>query len=131
MTELCNLDYLAARYAQEIVGGRGELKPAEVSNVLTKGLGVLQEEGVYACFLYFLGRGERVGQICTEGMTRLLVEASLARTRPSGRGPEELLSWVTTAITGDLRKTILAKQLLEQMLIYARYGAEAQKQAAD
>ncbi len=43
---------LAAQYAQKIVADG----KAEIENLITKSLGVLQEQGVYACMLFLLSR---------------------------------------------------------------------------
>jgi len=51
MTDL-NLDRLAAQYAQKIVhDGQSGLE-----NLITKTLGVLQEQGVYTCLLFLFSR---------------------------------------------------------------------------
>jgi len=35
------------------------------------------------------------------------------------------LKYITDKVTTDLERLLLAKEVLEQMLIYARYGAKA------
>jgi hypothetical protein len=47
-----NLDRLAAERAQEIIRRTNDKKAGDVDNAITKSLGVLQENGIYACFLY-------------------------------------------------------------------------------
>lgn len=51
-----NLDRLAAKYAQQIIANTKAKKASDIDNTITKALGVLQEDGVYACFLYLLAK---------------------------------------------------------------------------
>ena len=66
-----NLDRLAALHAQSIVSRTKDVQDGDrlatkqsardVDNVVTKALGVLQEDGVYACALYLLSRSRGKG----------------------------------------------------------------------
>jgi hypothetical protein len=47
-----NLDRLAAQHAQAVVQSGDQ----NIETTVTKALGVLQEHGVYACFLYLLAK---------------------------------------------------------------------------
>ena len=47
-----NLDQLVAQYAQKIIRDGG----ADIENLITKTLGVLQEQSVYACLLFLFSR---------------------------------------------------------------------------
>ena len=67
-----NLDYLAAQYAQTIIQKTQDKKPSDVENTMTKALGVLQEDGVYACFLYLLAREKENGAVVVDEMLNLL-----------------------------------------------------------
>src|SRR6266702_2722175 len=62
-----NLDLYAAEAAQGIISntkthkvkGKDELiKPGDVENLATKTLGILQENGIYAAYLYLYSRSE-------------------------------------------------------------------------
>ena len=119
-TSIQNLDYLAAQYAQKLIGKLG--KNAE--NPVTKALGVLQENGVYACFLYLYAR-EKEGGIIAAKMVDLLNKI-LPEGEQIRKNPKEILEDVADKITGKgIERLLLARELLEQMLIYARYGAKA------
>lgn len=116
-----NLDYLAAKHAQEIVRAlSADPKKAEIS--ITKTLGVLQENGVYACFLYLLAkekekeRGKEIIRQMRELLNALGIE----------NAPADDLEYARE-ITKDLFTLLPAKEALEQMLIYARYGAKARQ----
>ncbi len=65
-----NLDLIAARTAQDIIRYTEGQKATDVDNLLTKSLGVLQENGVYAVFLYLYSRSNSTEKPIAEG-TRL------------------------------------------------------------
>ncbi|OAB62042.1 hypothetical protein AY599_22845 [Leptolyngbya valderiana BDU 20041] len=129
-----NLDRLAAEHAQAIIDNtidntKGR-KAGDVENTVTKALGVLQEDGVYACFLYLLAREKENGEAVVLEMLNLLEGLGFGWTKPQKDGkddlsPDAVLKHITKHITQDLDRLLLAKETLEQMLIYARYGAKA------
>jgi len=110
-----NLDYLAARYAQNVVKDNAD------ENLITKALGVLQENGVYACCLYLLANQDKT---IVPQMLALLEAIGLPEL-PASNKPADVLDYVAGPITANLPNLLLAKEVLEQMLIYARYGAKA------
>lgn len=102
----------------------------KLENLITKSLGVLQENGLYAFFLYLAYRQQEKGtkEIAKEideqaqGLLRdenvgLLKSGSL----PNGEQKYNKIR----QLTEDLEKLLLARRLIEQMLIYARYHAKA------
>jgi len=93
-------------------------------------LGVLQENGVYACFLYLLAKEKDNGRIVVDEMLNLLDGLGFGWGKPSGTGVEQILQYILDKVSGGseqtgLERLLLAKETLEQMLIYARYGAKA------
>ena len=56
VAEHLNLDRLAAQRAQQVIERTKGQKHTDVDNTATKALGVLQENGIYACALYLLSR---------------------------------------------------------------------------
>ena len=120
-----NLDKLAAERAQEIIKRTADKKASEVDNTITKALGVLQENGVYACFLYLLAKEGENGRVVVDEMLSLLEGLGFGWNKPSNDNAEEILKHITEKVTVDLERLLLAKETLEQMLIYARYGAKA------
>lgn len=112
-----NLDYLAAQHAQAIVQAlKSDPKKAEIT--LTKTLGVLQENGVYACFLYVLAREKDASGHILPQMRALLTALGIQNELPDDLEYAKKL-------TGDLPTLLLAREALERLLIYARYGAKA------
>ncbi len=121
-----NLDRLAAKYAQEVIKNS---KDIDIENTVTKALGVLQENGVYACFLYLLAKeNEKVEKVVVNNMLGLLDELNFGWGKPNNPSDnKEVLEYIINKVTVDLERLLLAKETLEQMLIYARYGAKACK----
>lgn len=127
MTPLTNLDQLAALYAQEMVK-KG--KPVTVlERLVTKTLGVLQAQGVYAMILYLLSRSgeeEKIAPIiCNEcyALIKELPEFS-GISVPSDK--KKILEFYSSNdILGKIDTLLLIRDLYEQTLIYARYGAKA------
>ena len=137
-----NLDWHAAQAGQEIIkttktrrnkGEEKEIKARDVENLVTKALGVLQENGVYAVLLYLYSRNESEQHIAKPIRVQLLELTKLLKLSPptgSKEKPvdikaEEVLKFLTDNICNDLDSLLLVKQLWEQALIYARYGAKA------
>lgn len=120
------LDYFAAQHAQEIIKtlSADSKKAKELENSLTKTLGVLQEHGVYACFLYLYAREKEIGETTVAHLLNLL--KSLGLGEPQNQQQENVLLWLQN-LTGNLPRLLLAREALEQMLIYARYGAKARQ----
>lgn len=122
-----NLDYQAARRAQELIGATAQWKAKEVDNTVTKALGVLQEDGVYACFLYLLAREKERGRAVIAAMLDLLNDLGLQGLPAATAAPDRLLDDIAQNVTQDLPTLLLAREALERMLIYARYGAKARQ----
>ena len=116
-----NLDYLTAKHARQLIDALPNAKEAE--NTITKTLGVLQENGVYACFLYLRANGK---DTIINGMLDLLKTLDIGNP-PETNAPQDVLKYIADDITADLHRLLLAKEALEQMLIYARYHAKAQQ----
>ncbi len=127
MTSLTNLDQLAALYAQEMVKKGKHVTVLE--RLVTKTLGVLQAQGVYAMMLYLLSRSgeeEKIAPIiCNEcyALIKELPEFS-GISVPSDK--KKILEFYSSNdILGKIDTLLLIRDLYEQTLIYARYGAKA------
>lgn len=127
-----NLDRLAAQTAQAIITNTKDKKANDVENTVTKALGVLQEDGIYACFLYLLAKEKENGKVVIEEMLNLLEGLRFGWSKPMENGkvdlrPDVVLKYITDHVTQDLERLLLTKETLEQLLIYARYGAKARE----
>ena len=120
-----NLDLESAKAAQKIITETKESKASEVENIITKTLGVLQENGVYACILFLCSRNSDSDNVVR---TKLLEMTKLLKLEPpNGDKAEDVLGFLTDNICKDIDILLLTKQLWEQTLIYARYGAKARE----
>ncbi|MEG4942457.1 hypothetical protein [Microcoleus sp. F4-D5] len=127
-----NLDRLAAKKAQAFIANTKSQKASDVENTVTKTLGVLQEDGVYACLLYLLAKEKDNGKAVVAEMLNLLEELGFGWNKPMNNGQIDLrseivLKHITDNVTQNLERLLLTKETLEQMLIYARYGAKARQ----
>ncbi len=137
---LVNLDYLAAKYAQEIVAElvdkrvqqeSVDIKKAKSSadNTVTKALGVLQEHGVYACFLYLFAKEKENSKAVVPRMLEILREIGIPDPpSKAGKGSVDsrgTLAHISEHVTSDLELLLLARDALERLLVYARYGIKA------
>jgi hypothetical protein len=128
-----NLDLLAARAAQGIVGATASQKAKEVDNLVTKSLGVLQENGVYAGLLYLYSRSSEADRTIAEKVREQLLglTGELGQPQPDARDHEAALRFMADHVCNDLDTLLLVKQVWEQTLIYARYGAKARDKAGE
>ena len=118
-----NLDALCARCAQAIVRRSGPTRNKELEGRLNNALGVLQEDGFYAFYLFLKYKkldqasgGEREGWPVWQELAGLLGDEKVGAPL-TGSGEAAVVS-----MTEDLQRLLLAKQLAERTLIYARYG---------
>jgi len=125
-----HLDWLAAHYAQNVIAKTKGEKPSNVDNTVTKALGILQENGIYACALFLKSRPQNEknrADVLMAEMLHLLEELGFGWGLPRSSGAQDVLQHLSDkVIGGNLERLLLAKETLEQMLVYARYGAKAQ-----
>jgi hypothetical protein len=113
-----NLDLACAKLGEDLARiARSEDK------LLTAALGVLDEQGPYACFLYLQARECKAGKQITECATKLLSKILHAET--NAEKPLQFLQ----DLAMNLDQLLFARDLLRQALIYARYHAKARNEA--
>lgn len=119
-----NLDQLCAKYGWQMAKEVHDAIKRQAENHITKSLGVLQEDGVYAFFLYQASRGSREkpgAERLQEQAAKFLKEVGIQAFQNAA----DPLKAVREHLTNNLDQLLLAKRLLEQALIYARYHAKA------
>lgn len=143
-----NLDLKCAGLGQELAGNN------DVSEkLLTDALGVLEEQGLYAAFLYFLSRSDKDREAANQVLSTLyktlneifeLPEApptkypeSRAGSRNGRKGGKNhdrkkqehdaTLSAISK-LSKDLDDLLLARELVRQALVYGRYHIKARGQ---
>lgn len=114
-----NLDLACASLGSELAG----IQNVE-EKLLNNTLSVLEEQGVYAFFLYLKARGGQPGgQIATKCHEFLRKRPA---TKPLLTGNQnDVLEHIRSGLANDLDGLLLARDLLRQVLIYARYHAKA------
>lgn len=130
-----NLDLKCAELSSKIISETKDKKLAE--NVITKTLGVLESNGVYACLLYLFSRkrnkeGEITGKIAekilealagVDGIPAFDINEFKADINDSGK---KTLQYIRKNLCNNIDSLLLVKKIWEQILIYARYEAKAE-----
>jgi hypothetical protein len=130
---MINLDKIAAERAQAIVSGAPKVDVME--RLVTKALGVLQEQGVYALVIFLFSRNTDeadAGKIICWNLYLTLAALpiydgiddlkTLIESKPVAKTGLEFFS---THVLNDLDQLLLVRDLFEQTLTYARYNAKA------
>lgn len=111
-SRIINLDHLCAEFGQKIASAKID------EDMIREALGVLQEDGVYACFLYLLSKSER------EQLKNILAEFLRQKKFIANDVTKENIHTTIGAIADSLDNIFFVKFLLERVLIYARYHAK-------
>jgi hypothetical protein len=119
-----NLDQLCAKYGWQMADKSTRPSARMPKTTSPNPWACLQEDGVYAFFLYQASRGqrERAGADKIARSSQRTVERGWDQGFENAGDP---LAAVRDHLAGDLDQLLLAKRLLEQALIYARYHAKA------
>ena len=138
MSKDVNLDFLCARYGQEIVKSiesmEREVRKSDIENMLQKSLGILQEDGIYAFTVYLDSEGafkddadgrdkEKVVKGILKNVWSLLSDTGIALV--NGECMRDVVYTGLQRLSEDLDKLFLAKDLIEKCMVYARYHAKA------
>ena len=122
-----NLDSRCAQFGYDLVkavapgGSLAKGDKPKLEHIITKSLGVLQENGVYAFFLHLEYRLKELGAESVKSRSlRLLGHADVSLLAPNNDHFAAV-----HRLTENLDSLLLARQLIEQTLIYARYHAKA------
>jgi hypothetical protein len=116
-----NLDAACAKLGAKLAAGGTK----DTENSITKALGVLEEQGVYALFLYLHAREKDWGKKTSAELATFLREQPSKQNALLGtiksNEPFDALQQLAT----DLDQLLFARDLLHRALIYARYHAKA------
>lgn len=123
-----NLDLEAARISQELIKDTTGKESKNVENLITKTLGVLQENGVYACMLFLYSRSNSEKEIAENIRRKLMKMTDFGGEKsPDSDDSKKILEFLTNYICNNIDTLLLTKQLWEQALIYSRYGVKARE----
>lgn len=126
-----NLDRLCAKAGDDLARAVNGVfnDPKRVETLLTKALGVVQEQGLYAFFLFLASRGTaetRGAEKIRDGGVKLLQEAGLVANNVSA--PQVLASLrKDDGLLARLDDLVLGVELISRALTYARFHAKAIK----
>lgn len=115
MKSVNNLDAQCAHYGFNLA------EKVKDDTLITKTLGVLQEQGVYAVFLYLTSKEKK--ENAAKHLWRFLKDDSvglLTGDWDPNKWPENLHQ-----LLNNIDDLFFARSLMEQMLIYARYHAKS------
>lgn len=107
------LDMKCAEYGYIIAASNNE-------TLIRKSLGILQEDGVYAFFLYLASQKEN--DFMSNAYKLLKATKPL---KDAFKDESDVLEAVRTNLAYKLDELLFAKELLERTLVYARYHAKA------
>lgn len=126
---MINLDYEAAKFSQELVENatKANVGATELENAVTKILGILQSDGVYASILFAHSRS-RKEPACAKAIysaVGLLKATHLLDGKPEDNRQMKLET-ISEQLCRDVHKNHLSMTVLERFFIYARYHAKGE-----
>ncbi len=116
-----NLDKIAAEVGFELADNKKD-SAKEFERTVTKALGILIEDGLFAYAIWLESEGET--EIINKSF-KLLEDKTKLIKNDYTNNKEKLREAILEEISTSIEKTLLARQLLERMLVYARYRAKA------
>ena len=101
-----------------------------LNNLVTKTLGVLQEQGVYAMMLFLFSRTsdeKKIALLIRKELIEMVKQLPTFSgvTTPDPGKDKDTLRFYSDKVMDDLDTLFLVRDLYEQTLIYARFGAKA------
>ncbi len=115
-----NLDLVCAKLGQELAGNPFE----GLEKFITNALDVLEEQGLYALFLYLEKDAKELAQKTCAKLYRFLQKTPKQAPLFHSSENEKDVFKALQELAQDLDKLLLARDLVRQALIYARYHAK-------
>lgn len=122
-TSFENLDLACARIGQEIAKNPS----AELKSCLTDALSVLEEQGLYALFLFLANKDKN--NIIKKNLQVLLETTPKQNPLFTKRSGSDVFERIREDLSDQLDALFLACDLVRQTLIYARYHARVEPKA--
>ncbi len=104
-----------------------EFNAKDFEREINKALGILIEDGLFAYSVWLESEDKSTHRVVRVVSLLLLKDSSIELLSYSN----DLREGISNEISLDIKKTLLARQLLERMLIYARYRAKALQTGSD
>ncbi|RKX55921.1 MAG: hypothetical protein DRP50_01555 [Thermotoga sp.] len=99
-------------------------KVKELENNLRKALGVLQEDGVYAMFLWLEEKDTNIGKKLKDLLNKAEIKKYLLNNSETFDGNFSKFCKNLQEVAKDIDKLLFMKKLLERTLTYALYHAK-------
>ncbi len=125
--ESLNLDQISAEIGFKLADNN-KSRAKEFERIVTKALGILIEDGLFAYAIWL--ESEKESDIINSSFNLLEGKSGIIRENYND-GIEKLREAILKEIAPDIQKTLLARQILERMLVYARYRAKALQKGSD
>ena len=117
-----NLDLACAKMGKTV----SDRPSKELENLITSALAVLEEQGIYALFLYLRTQGKNIGQTVSDNLHNFLKETP--QQTPLLSGNTDIFTSLQQ-MAKDLDSLLLARDLIRQSLVYARYHARLREES--
>lgn len=117
-----NLDLACAKVGKTIA----ERPSKELENLVTSALAVLEEQGIYALFLFLKTRGGSAANNVNKELYEFL-KATPEQAPVLSNNADIFTS--LEQLANDLDKLLLARDLVRQTLVYARYHARVTEES--
>lgn len=119
-----NLDLACAREGKAIA----EKPSKELEKIVTDALAVLEEQGLYASFLYLKAQTKKSKEIAKSVSDKLFTFLkAIPQQKPLLPATPDIFP-ALQALAEDIDKLLLALDLVRQTLVYARYHARLQEE---
>ena len=129
VAEKPNLDQISAEIGFDLAEKNKE-RAKEFERIVTKALGILVEDGLLAYAIWLESEGE--SKIIKSSFDLLRDKTGIIQKKYNDiKDTEKLRKAILEEIASNIQKTLLARQLLERMLIYARYRAKALQKSGE
>jgi len=112
-----NLDLACAKVGKTIAARPSK----ELENLITSALAVLEEQGIYALFLFLKARGDTLAENVSQKLYEFLKETP--QQAPLLSDNADVFTPLQEMAAKDLDRLLLARDLVRQALVYARYHA--------
>ncbi|GAV24610.1 hypothetical protein ciss_05430 [Carboxydothermus islandicus] len=140
-----NLDFIAAKTGQKIVNdfpGKNDKDLKELKNCINKSLGILQESGVNALFLFLLAKRNKQSE-GKHDPYRAIIKGLLLKEKDEREllflpendwvqengidNQQKVLEFINKVTRSNIFKLMLFREYLLRSLTYARYTADAKE----
>ena len=122
-----NLDRISAKIGFELAESNKN-RTKDFERIVIKALGILIEDGLFAYSIWLEKENEK--SIIDSSYKLLKDKLKLVKNNYENR-KEKLRKAILEEISPSIQKTLLARQLLERMLVYARYRAKTLQKGSD